>query len=227
VEESEEEAKALRQCVVRIRTSGDNAVVYLLAETPADADRWIRLLRSWRHFFTLDAFADDRPIGLTADQGTSNGGDDDCVDPLSFVQAGPQLLAARAARAAAAQEAQAKSSNAVKDEEAEEEKVNPEAEEQPQLQSPPPARPRLPGLLWRSAGVSSEEAAVTSPVSPRAEGLGSTQSETRSGGRESPRSGATGWLSPRRLVEALSFRSLSPNGGSNLRRAESARTERD
>jgi hypothetical protein len=200
--------------------------VYFLAETPADADRWIRLLRSWRHFFTLDAFADDRPIGLTADQGTSNGGDDDCVDPLSFVQAGPQLLEARAARAAAAQEAQAKS-NTAKDEEAEEEKVSSEAEEQPQLQSPPPARPRLPGLLWRSAGVSSEDASTTSPVSPRAEGLGSTQSETRSGGRESPRSGASGWLSPRRLVEALSFRSLSPNGGSNLRRAESARTERD
>lgn len=256
-ERAEEEDQALHECAIRIRVAGptDDAaaavVVHLLADTPADADRWIRLLRSWRQFFALESFADDRPTGLDVDN--DDGEDEgDIVDPLSFVQAGPRLLAARAARAAAEASAP-KSEDADKCDEGEreiekeevkrtktkreEEAAAEAAEHQPGgAQRPPP--PRLKPLSWRSTAATSVvegSAAVTSPRgSPRvgggAEGgggLGSSQSETRAG-RESPRSGASGWLSPRRLAEALSFRSLSPGGsGSNLRRAESARTERD
>jgi hypothetical protein len=258
----EEEDQALHECAIRIRVAGptDDAaaavVVHLLADTPADADRWIRLLRSWRQFFALESFADDRPTGLYIDKddddGEDVGGSDGLVgvDPLSFVQAGPRLLAARAARAAAEASAP-KSEDADKCDQGEKESEKEEmkrtktkreeeeaeaTEHQPGGAQRPP--PRLKPLSWRStAGTSVVEgsAAVTSPRgSPRvgggAEGgggLGSSQSETRAG-RESPRSGASGWLSPRRLAEALSFRSLSPGGsGSNLRRAESARTERD
>lgn len=261
--ERAEEERALHECAIRIRVAGptDDAtaavVVHLLADTPADADRWIRLLRSWRQFFALESFADDRPTGLDVDVDNDNGegGGNGIVgvDPLSFVQAGPRLLAARAARAAAGLEASApKSEDADKFDEGEKESEKKEmkrtktkreeeeaeaTEHQPGgAQRPPP--PRLKPLSWRSSAATSVVeggAAVTSPRgSPRvgggAEGgggLGSSQSETRAG-RESPRSGASGWLSPRRLAEALSFRSLSPGGsGSNLRRAESARTERD
>lgn len=179
----------------------------LIAPTPTEADRWLEILSSWRHFFAMEEYSGERATGFSPDAPMPE------EAPLAFIEAGPRV---QKAREEAEREQQRRK---------EEESANAKEEWKEELSKPMRQRPRRPTALklvpdpfngWRPA--TDDEASIElqlGPASPNTAESAALQAEAGSSDLSSESASTNGgangssggWLSPRRLVEAISFRS--------------------